>query len=275
VADARRRVLDRIEVYYDAVPRTAARVEDWPPLRLFVHAGPGWPYYARPMPGETAVSAADVTRVRERQRALGIPEACEWVAETTPSLHAAAERAGLAVQSHPLLVLRVEERSRPPIPEGVQVRLATAEDDLALWQAVAATGFGAPGTAVGPAGTDALRAGAAPPAGRLDFLRERVRAGHTVMAAAFAEGMPVAVGSHQPMGGVTEVVGVATLPAFRRRGLAAAVVDALVEQALDHGVATVFLSAGDAAIARIYERLGFRRLGSACSAEPAPSAGPP
>ena len=77
-------------------------------------------------------------------------------------------------------------------------------------------------------------------------------------------GGPVAAGTHQPVGDVTEIVGVATLPAVRRQGLGGAVTGALVEDALAHGVETVFLSAGSEDIARVYARLGFRRIGTAC-----------
>ena len=55
----------------------------------------------------------------------------------------------------------------------------------------------------------------------------------TVTAVAEPAGGPVAAGAHQPVGAVTEVVGVATLPAVRRQGLGGAVTGALVEDALD------------------------------------------
>ena len=51
---------------------------------------------------------------------------------------------------------------------------------------------------------------------------------------------------------------------MRRQGLGGAVTGALVEDALARGVETVFLSAGSDAIARVYARLGFRRVGTAC-----------
>ncbi len=73
---------------------------------------------------------------------------------------------------------------------------------------------------------------------------------------------PVAAGMHQPVEGVSEVVGVATLPAVRRQGLGGAVTGALVEDALARGATTVFLTAGSEDIARVYARLGFRRIGS-------------
>ena len=63
---------------------------------------------------------------------------------------------------------------------------------------------------------------------------------------------------------MTEIVGVATLPVVRRQGLGGAVTGALVEDALAHGVETVFMSAGSEDIARVYGRLGFQRVGTAC-----------
>ena len=71
----------------------------------------------------------------------------------------------------------------------------------------------------------------------------------------------VAVGSHQPLGAVTEVVGVATLPSHGRRGLATAVTAALVSDARRGGAELVFLSAGNEDVARMYSRLGFARVG--------------
>ena len=52
-------------------------------------------------------------------------------------------------------------------------------------------------------------------------------------------------------------------PAVRRQGLGGAVTGALVEDALARGATTVFLTAGSEDIARVYGRLGFRRIGSA------------
>jgi predicted GNAT family acetyltransferase len=101
----------------------------------------------------------------------------------------------------------------------------------------------------------------------VEFERQRLLAGATVMAAAFENGLPVSVGSHNPVGKVSEIVGVGTLPAFRRRGLAAAVVRLLIEDALRRGVRTIFLTADDAAVARLYAGLGFREIATACVAE--------
>ena len=69
-----------------------------------VRQGPGWPYYARPMLGAREFAPADVVRVRQRQTKLGIPEAFEWVAETTPGVARAVQATGLPVAAHPLMV---------------------------------------------------------------------------------------------------------------------------------------------------------------------------
>ena len=58
------------------------------------------------------------------------------------------------------------------------------------------------------------------------------------------------------------------LPASRRRGLGAAVTHALAADAVAGGAHTVFLSATDATVARVYARLGFREIGTALIAEP-------
>ena len=68
---------------------------------------------------------------------------------------------------------------------------------------------------------------------------------------------------------VAEIAGVATLPAARRRGVGAALTAALARRLLDAGTDLVFLSAGSEDIARVYLRAGFRRVGTACIAEPA------
>jgi predicted GNAT family acetyltransferase len=61
---------------------------------------------------------------------------------------------------------------------------------------------------------------------------------------------------------------VGTLPSARRQGLGAAVTAELAILALADGIRTVFLSASDDAVARVYAGLGFRRIGTAMITEP-------
>ena len=63
--------------------------------------------------------------------------------------------------------------------------------------------------------------------------------------------------------GVTEVAGVATRNAFRRRGIAGTLTAAAVAAAFADGAELAFLTAADDAAARIYERAGFVKAGVA------------
>ncbi|MDF5757801.1 GNAT family N-acetyltransferase [Spongiactinospora sp. TRM90649] len=268
-------LLDELETYYDAVPRGGARAEVFGPLTLFVREGNGWPYYARPSLGWNGapgapVTAAEVERVRARQRELGVPESFEWVAETTPWLRGPVEETGLVTHEHPLMVLDPALAPRPD----VRARIIGPGEREALAGALAVPyiAFAEPGTAVGTAGAAELAATVREQRGdgTVDRMAERIRTGLSTVAVVVEDGQTVSSGQHQPVGGVTEIVGVGTLPDARRRGLGRAVTAALVADATARGIGTIFLSAGDDDVARLYATLGFRRVGTAVIAEPSP-----
>ncbi|MFI5620219.1 GNAT family N-acetyltransferase [Streptomyces sp. NPDC051567] len=257
-------VLAELERYCDAVPRVGgARAEEFGPLTLFVQEGTGWPYYARPALGGPAGTAADVRRVRARQRELGLRETFEWLDGTAPWLRAAAEAAGLEVHAYPLMVL---EPSAAPLPAHPRTRLLTPDDPL-LRAAVTVPelAFADPGTRVGGAGPVELAEAVADPEARTrrERVAEMVASGRTVVAATARDGVVLCSGQYNPVGDVGEVVGVGTLPSARRQGLAVAVTAALVARARALGARTVFLSASDEDVARVYARVGFRRVGTA------------
>ena len=278
VADVRRDLFDRLERFYDAVPRDAAHTEEFGGLVLFVRDGGGWPYYARPRPdAPDPPSAADIAAVRQRQRDLGLPEAFEWVHENHPDLLAVARSAGLSVLEAPLMVL--DPAALPPDGElsDVPVRILDPAApgfaaDVATRRAVAAVGFAAPGTAAGGAGPTARDAVLVElPVQSLDEERSRAETGHRVSAIAELPGEgAVASGMAMRVDAAAEIAGIATLPSARRRGLGAVVTAALARRLRDDGTDLVFLSAGSEDIARVYLRVGFRRQGTACIAEPTP-----
>lgn len=242
-------LIESIEAYYDAAPRTAAHAEPVGPFSLFVGTG-AWGYYARPRLGlEQSIAPEDVAALRARQRELDVGQEIEWQPSITPSLGEACAAAGMRVHSFRLLV---HDGTLPQRRTGV--RIVGPEDDLAAWVSVQQQGFG------GPAEVDAAT---------VEYFSTRLAAGTSRLAAAFVEGRPVCVGVHQPVDAVTEIVGVATLPTARRQGWAGDVTHTLVADALTLGVRTVFLSAADDAVARVYERVGFRDAGQVCAAEPA------
>jgi ribosomal protein S18 acetylase RimI-like enzyme len=262
--------IDRIDGFCDAVPRPRARAEEHGPLVLFVPTGPGWPYYARPRLGpRRSITAADVREVRARQRELLIPESFEWIAQAAPDMADAAADAGLDVHAHPLMVL--DQLLSVSVPPDVTVRIITPSDpDLHRVWAVPSVAFRHTGTAVGEAGgAERDKIAADHDGGTIEMLRDRLRSGQSVLAAAFGPDGPLAAGSCQAVGSVGEITGVGVLPDSRRQGLGAAVTAALAADARARGIETIFLSATDDVVARVYARTGFRPIGIAMIAEPA------
>ena len=280
-------VFVRLERFYDALPRSDARAEEFGGLVLFVREGAGWPFYGRPRAGADTPSAADVTAVRQRQRDLGQPEAFEWVHENTPDLLAVARSAGLEVLLAPLMVLETAALV-PDLPvTGATIRLLDPHSagfaaDLAASRAVAQLGFGEPAAAAAAATDGALITEPAGPAHRdavpppdpelIEAARERMLSGRmtTGVVDSPTEGI-LSSGVVQRVGDVAEIAGVATLPSARRRGYASQLTATLARHALQNDVNLVFLSAGDDDVARLYSRVGFRRIGTACIAEPSPA----
>jgi ribosomal protein S18 acetylase RimI-like enzyme len=181
----------------------------------------------------------------------------------------AAAEAGLRVRAHPLLVLGALA-ANPAVPPRNAVRVVTPDDpELNLVWAVPGVAFGHPGTAIGEAGvTERDKLAADHDGGTIEMLRERLMSGRSVLATVAGPNGPLAAGSYQLADDVAEITGVGVLPASRRRGLGAAVTHALAADAVARGARTVFLSATDATVARVYTRLGFREIGTAMIAEP-------
>jgi GNAT superfamily N-acetyltransferase len=259
-------LLDRLERYYDTVPRASATAETIGGFTLFV-AKEGFPYYARPaLGGAQELTVAAALAVLERQRALGVPEAFEWVDEVTPGAASVIGAAGLEVHRHPLLVL---DTLRPlDEPAGVRLRLAGADDaSLAPLKAVLDLSFSLGGTAVGEGGPAERDAGARSDDAGVAAWRTKIGQGLMHMVVADDDTGPVGGGSHSPRDGVTELAGIATLPTHRRRGIGAAITARLVQDALGGGCEMCFLSAESSEVARVYENVGFVQVGVACTAE--------
>jgi GNAT superfamily N-acetyltransferase len=262
-------LLDCIERYFAAAPVPDARIQPVGGLDVPV-SDPAWPYPARPRPDGGPVTVDDVRAAVALLQESGLPAVLEWVPERSPGMAAAARTAGLTVEELPLLV--AVDPVELLLPSGVRLYIVGADDpQLPHYQRVAATAFANPGGAADVA--DVPLDSSAEARARTAVLRERIAEGRTVMMVAVEHGRPVAVGSHQPLdidgAEVSEVIGVATLPRLRGRGLGAGLTSALVAHAAETAD-LVFLAAGDDDVARVYERVGFARLATTAVAEVRP-----
>ncbi|KRF38118.1 GNAT family N-acetyltransferase [Terrabacter sp. Soil810] len=243
--------LDRIEAYYDRVPRAVAAVEEVGPFTLFVaDEGTGWQFYARPRLGGRGVfTPEDVCRVLEHQQALGVPRALEWVDEVTPTLLPAVRGAGHEPHRYPLLVMPPEV---PVSPDPRARTLHPAEPHLSLAMGAVSAGF---------EGRDEVEP---KDPGRRPELMER---GDLLVVASFEGNRLCGAGSAAPRGDVAELMGIAVPPGHRGRGHGTAITSTLVAACREQGVEVVFLSAGSDAAGEIYRRVGFVDVGTACILE--------
>jgi ribosomal protein S18 acetylase RimI-like enzyme len=257
-----------LDAYFDAAPRADAEPVDAGAFTLFVGRAPAR-YYARPaLAHHNPITSADLATLEKACLEHGVDLAIEWVHEVHPELVELGWANGLEVSTYALMVAAASDVVAREVPD-VTLRIVDAGDAaLSSGRAVADVSFTFGGTGTGPAGaTERDLVVASLSADLVEYLRDRVRRGLTVTAVAESDAGALAVGSYQPVGELAEVVGVATLPEARRRGLAGAVTALLARHAREHGVPVLLLSAQDDDVARVYERAGFRRVGSTHAAE--------
>jgi GNAT superfamily N-acetyltransferase len=130
-----------------------------------------------------------------------------------------------------------------PAPDGVEVRLATSDDDRELWAALVANGFSAPEDP-SPAELRLGQAAVAVPGVRLVI--------------GYVDGQPAGTGELHVRDGIGWLTGDTTLPQFRRRGVQGAIQRARLELARDTGCDLALTEAlPGSASQRNMERLGF------------------
>ncbi len=257
-----------IERYLDEVPRANSVAHDLDTVTIFTATSDSFSYYARPRRSRSGpVTPRDIDAAVSHQAEHAQPQAVEWVEELAPELAAVATSAGLVVRRYPLMLLR---SLRPrPAPSDIRVRIVAPEPAaVALVTVTIGLGFRQNDTLAGELGTaERDQAFTKEVPDRARTLTE-IASGRFVLASAEGESGPVGGGSLSPRGGVAEITGVSTLPAFRRRGIGAAITSELAIQALRRGVSIVFLSANSAEVAHLYGGLGFERIGTSCAATP-------
>lgn len=178
----------------------------------------------------------------------------EFLAEFAPNLAPALETDGFRAEGrYPLMVCTPATARPAPAVDGLTIeRLTPASPtaDLVAFHTVQRGAFADSDEAAAPTAEEVAR----------------FRAGLATGGAFLArlDGTPVGVANFSiPFDGLTEVTGIGTSPAFRRRGIAAAVTAAAVATAFAEGVEIALLSAGDERAGRVYERIGFATAATA------------
>jgi GNAT superfamily N-acetyltransferase len=242
-------VLGRVAGYL--ADRSADEFErvDVPPFRALLHrtSDRWWLSGAMPVAPVTGDVSAAIAEVRDLFAARSRPCRFEWVREIAPELEEALVAAGFPRPKHePLLVLDPAALVRPDPPDGVVARLLEPSE-LPEARRLVHEVFRELGD-LNPAD--------------VQLAVEELGTGRRREAGVWISGRLVAAGDHSPWQGVTEVAGIATHPAYRRRGLGGLVTAVLCADALALGCEVVWLTAASRSAARVYERLGFRHVGT-------------
>jgi ribosomal protein S18 acetylase RimI-like enzyme len=230
------------------------RVHACPPFRLYLHPTDSFRYFNFAIPdhpieelSQTELDALEAAFVA-RERSLRF----EFLHEYTPRLRHLLDAFAVPLEGeNPLLVCRPDTWADVPRPVGLEIRLLTPDspgEDLAADINVGSRGFGEVGRDATPE--------------RVADLRRRLGTGNQYFLARIG-GEPAAVGAYMVLlDGMTEVVGIATLPEHRRQGIAAAVTAEITRHAFQQGAHTAFLTAADDDASRVYQRSGYRRIGT-------------
>ena len=208
--------------------------------------------------------AALVAVFRERARTPRL----EYLPQAAPKVEDALLEAGFTAEGrYPVLVCSPGEAVDAPVdtvvldlptdatvrvaPVDTAVRVALVTDDADLWH-------------VARVMSETFEA---PEANEHDVARlRRVLNGGGLVAAAVDTTTGDVVGAGQigsPHQGVAEVAGIAVRPSHRRRGIAGAVTALLTRAGMDAGITTPFLTPADDGAARVYARVGYRKVGEA------------
>jgi GNAT superfamily N-acetyltransferase len=249
-------LLERIQAQMRAVARRQYEAVAVSPFTLFFHATDPLPFFNYAIPDGPHAASFDLTaplaRLKSEFHARHRVPRFEFVEACVPALANGLESHGFMLEDRAQLMIcpRGEERAAPAV-RGLDVATldaGTRLEEFALFLDVGRQAFGLPSTRPISEEEEALS------------LREMLGNGFALLAR--IEDKPVASAMIQPAGDrLTELVGVATLEAFRRRGIAGFLSFEAIRKAFADGVSLVFLTAADARAGRVYEAAGFSPAG--------------
>lgn len=247
-------LITRLQAYMRETARGQYESEPVPPFTAFFHPRDLLTYLNYAVPDAPAVGdlAEPLAALRAAYRARSRRLRLEFIEEYAPDLAPALRAGGLSEWARqPLMVCTPETWRAAPEVAGLTIAVLTSESPLeAVRENLITNELG-----FNPSGLGAFS----------DEDTARFRAGLTTSRAMTAalDGLPAGAGTfNPPQDGLAELVGIATLAPFRRRGVATALTALLARTAFSLGAEVAFLSAADEGAARVYERVGFRRAGT-------------
>lgn len=208
-----------------------------------------WLSYALPKPDATPdrFDPADVAALQKLFAGRGRVLRFEFFEPLHPWLAARLAGCGLKLQGAMPMMVCGPADLRPVAAAGVEVRPLAADDSDLLLSSFLVTAklcFGEP-----PAATPQ----------EVEATRQNLRDGVYRSAYATVDGAMAGVGSVSAAN--DELVGIGTLPGYRRRGVAATVSSRLVADHFAAGASLAWLSAGDGAAHATYRKIGFQPVG--------------
>jgi len=255
-------LIDRLQAYFRHSARRRYECASVPPFTVFFHPEDPLKYFNYaipddPRPGDSSNVSEALGQVRSLFAERGRSARFEFIEEYAPGLSPVLQAERFAEESRRCLMVctPTSVRSVPPVPDLIIIPV-TQESVLRNARSLVVVqhrGFDPDEPAI-------LREGEA------EGFLERLGGGSAFLAR--LDGQPVGAGMYtEPLDGVVEVVGVTALKAFRRRGIASAVVAQAVEDAFARGVRIACLTAENERVGLVYRRVGFQVVASmlACS----------
>lgn len=186
--------------------------------------------------------AAALVAAAEHYRHAGLSLGVDLEPSAHAEVRASAERSGFRmVESRPGMALTIAELRPAPVPADVEIRKVDAPELLAAAAEADAAAFGA----------DVALTRAFLPDALVGDVSQRV-------FVAVVDDVVVGAGESVTADGVLGVFGIATIPSFRGRGIAAALTSRLIEDRADDADIAVLQSSRLGY--GVYERLGFRAM---------------
>jgi ribosomal protein S18 acetylase RimI-like enzyme len=241
--------VDRLQSYMRSAVALHREVVRIAPFTLFFHPTDDAIYFNYAIPDEPAGAylREPLAALRAEFRARRRTPRFEFIEAFAPDLPAALESNRFAEESRLHLMVCTPEtvRPAPPVPGLSLITLDGASALAAVRENLDTNNRG-----FNPA-TEATDEEAA------ESFRGKL--GEARAFTAYLDGRAAGAGMYTtPLDGLTELVGIATLEEYRRRGIAGALTAHATHTAFEQGVETVFLTAADERAGRVYERVGFR-----------------